>query len=156
MAAGHTIPCFWLEYSDPLVHDVYDDDRELIAEAVDLDEWKAEHEYRMAKPILVSHDGQRGTVEDFGPGAMLDFASHPGHGDAYGYMVGPDGRCLIVVLPPAGPALSHWYVDGKAKDGGRWSRTGDPTADPPTLSVTPSILTPDYHGFLTDGVLREV
>lgn len=155
MAAGDTVQCFWLEYSEPLVHDVFGDDRELLAEGVVLEEWKEGREWRSASPIMIARDGLRATLQTFGPGAMYDAAGHPGHGEVYreGDMIGPDGRCLMVALPPGGHA---WYVDGKATSGGRWQRTGDPTADPPTVSVTPSILTGDYHGFLTDGVLREV
>lgn len=63
---------------------------------------------------------------------------------------GPDGRCYACSCPPGGDR-GYWLIDGKAKDGGRWSRTGEA----PRLTVTPSILTPHYHGFLTDGFLVE-
>lgn len=77
---------------------------------------------------------------------------------------GVDGRKWICKTP-GGP----WMIDGPAKGGGGWSRTGEA----PNLSVTPSIhitverplavYTPGakgtrtetcYHGFLTEGVLR--
>jgi hypothetical protein len=152
MAVGDEIPCFWLTYADPLLHRVYDDDGNVLADEVDFDEWKEGREWRSASPIMVARDGRRGTLKDFGPGAMYDATTHPKQGDIYGDMIGPDGRCLMVFLPGKGHS---WYVDGTAKSGGKWERTGDPTSDPPTVTVTPSILTPDYHGFLTSGVLRE-
>lgn len=82
---------------------------------------------------------------DFGPGAMYEV----------GYMEWlkertPDGKVWAVVLPPAGQA-DYWVIDDKASSGGYWTRTGTP----PNLSVTPSILTPNYHGFLTNGVLTD-
>jgi hypothetical protein len=61
--------------------------------------------------------------------------------------VGPDGLSLMCRLPPEG---HDWMIDGSSKNGGRWSRTGVP----PKISVSPSILTDSYHGYLTDGVLR--
>jgi hypothetical protein len=46
----------------------------------------------------------------------------------------------------------EWAIDMPSIDGGKWSRTGTV----PKISVTPSILIPDkYHGFLTDGTLRD-
>lgn len=67
----------------------------------------------------------------------------------------PDGVSLCVQLPDGLP----WMVDGPASGAApdsHWERTGDPRAVPPTVSATPSILTPAYHGFLTGGVLRSV
>lgn len=64
--------------------------------------------------------------------------------------VGPDGMRLRVILPDGMP----WDVDREATNGGRWTRTGDPK-DPPSLSVSPSIKTPGYHGYLTSGVLTD-
>lgn len=59
---------------------------------------------------------------------------------------GPDGLSLVVALPGGG----EWNIDGPAKNDGRpWSRTGKP----PRITARPSILTPTYHGWLTDGVL---
>lgn len=58
---------------------------------------------------------------------------------------GPDGLCLIVRLPNG----HEWHIDGAASNGGGWTRTGVP----PKLTVTPSVLARDYHGFLTNGEL---
>jgi hypothetical protein len=55
-----------------------------------------------------------------------------------------------VVLPP-GEAYDIWTIDGLASSGGRWTRTGEA----PNFTVTPSILTPKYHGYLTAGVLTD-
>lgn len=56
---------------------------------------------------------------------------------------GPDGRSLMVKLPP-GAEHDWWLIDGPAGNGAGWARTGEP----PVLSVTPSISTPRYHSFL--------
>lgn len=64
---------------------------------------------------------------------------------------GPDGRSLSVCLPPNGGDNS-WCIDAPAtQGGGHWTRSGTP----PLITATPSILTPHYHGFLTDGRLVE-
>ncbi len=59
---------------------------------------------------------------------------------------GPDGRCLIVKTPGG-----DWIIDGPSNNGAGWQRRGTP----PLISVTPSILMPKYHGWLTDGFLVE-
>jgi len=64
--------------------------------------------------------------------------------------VGPDGQCWAVMLPPGGVS-DVWIIDGPSSSGGRWERTGTP----PAVTARPSILTPRYHGFLTEGVLSE-
>lgn len=74
----------------------------------------------------------------WGPGAMYDATEWSPKS-----WRGPDGRCWAIVLPPASVA-DYWLIDGEASSGGRWSRTGSP----PNVSVTPSIATPNYHGFL--------
>lgn len=60
---------------------------------------------------------------------------------------GSDGVALCVMLPDD----TVWDIDGPATGGGRWTRTGDP----PVVTVTPSIQSVGYHGFLTDGVLTD-
>lgn len=62
-------------------------------------------------------------------------------GIEYGY-VGPDGIALVAVCPNG----VHWEVDGPSSNGPGWTRTGSPRDG--TLSVTPSILTVSYHGWL--------
>lgn len=57
-----------------------------------------------------------------------------------------DGIVLIAICPNGSP----WVVDGKATGGGFWERTGDPRR-PETLTVSPSIVAGDYHGFLQGG-----
>ena len=63
------------------------------------------------------------------------------------HMAGPDGISLTMVLPDG----HHWTIDGPSTSGGGWTRTGTP----PMITVRPSILTPHYHGWLTDGVLSD-
>lgn len=65
--------------------------------------------------------------------------------------VGPDGIALVAICPNG----AAWNVDGPARDNGvaqpgGWSRTGDPRK-PETLTVSPSIIASDYHGFLQAG-----
>lgn len=108
---------------------------------------------------------ERVTQDGLPVGALYDAAWMPEKG--------PDGISLVVVCPPAG-AHNLWHADGPAyppdKSGPKWpawSRTGDPTSEPPTVTVSPSIEIgfsyrdgehvaggPHYyHGHLTDGVL---
>jgi hypothetical protein len=65
--------------------------------------------------------------------------------------VGPDGIALVAICPNG----AGWTVDGPAHDDGTfspggWSRSGDPR-NPSTLTVAPSIVAGDYHGFLQGG-----
>jgi hypothetical protein len=88
----------------------------------------------------------RPNQEDWGPGAMFDASAWNEHWAKRT----PDGICWGVVLPPGGRG-DIWIIDGKASSGGYWQRSGRP----PMLTVTPSILSSRYHGFLTDGVLSD-
>lgn len=106
------------------------------------------------EPIYRAADGREWPHESLPPGAMQDgFWLKP-------FAAGPDGIALVVVLPPEKPDSrgTWWHVDGPSRNNGvpgpGWTRTGDPH-DPPTLSVTPSILTAEYRGFLTAGVLSD-
>lgn len=81
-------------------------------------------------------------VPVWGPGAMFDAWWMGDHAK------GPDGLHLSVTLPPDG---HPWHIDGPSSSGGRWARSGTP----PLVSVTPSILTTRYHGFLGSGVLSD-
>lgn len=58
---------------------------------------------------------------------------------------GDDGHSVEVVLPDG----CLWLIDGPANNGPGWDRTGTW----PRFTARPSILTPGYHGYLTDGVL---
>jgi hypothetical protein len=53
-------------------------------------------------------------------------------------------KTVCVMLPPARGASDVWHIDWPARSGGRWERSGEL----PNLVVKPSILTPNYHGFL--------
>lgn len=111
----------------------------------DTDEWQVnvlEDWARTDTGEVVSRNGVRGLP----PGAMWDAWWWP---HRYRH---PDGISLCVQLPDG----LGWLVDGPPRDAppeAHWERTGDPRAVPPTVSATPSILTPGYHGFLTGGKL---
>ncbi len=88
-------------------------------------------------------DGKLYHSRNMPPGAMYD-ATWWGE-------KGPDGICLAVVLPPRG-GDSVWHPDSPSGNSKQpWTRTGTL----PKVTCRPSILTSDYHGFLTDGVLVE-
>lgn len=93
------------------------------------DQWQVfqGHLFRTATGDLV-------TTRHAPPGAMW-WNDWRGTGD-------PD---LFVMLPDG----SEWNIDGPSSGGGGWQRAGVP----PAITVTPSILTPRYHAFLTGGVL---
>jgi hypothetical protein len=82
------------------------------------------------------------TLRNCPPGAMWDADWYPEKGS--------DGKALCVALPPGGGDDS-WHIDGYAKGGGKWTRTGTV----PNVTANPSILTPRYHGWLRDGWLVE-
>ena len=81
--------------------------------------------------------GEEHSLRALPPGAMYDATWLP--------TKGADGRSLILQLPDGRP----WWIDGGSTNGGGWTRTGAGAA----VTARPSILTPGYHGFLTDGVL---
>lgn len=84
-------------------------------------------------------DRARWPMHDLPIGAMLDCWWVPWEGT--------DGVRLTVKLPPGG-RHDWWHVDGPAGNAPGvlpgWARAGSI----PTISVTPSIASPDYHGYL--------
>lgn len=56
-----------------------------------------------------------------------------------------DNLAISVVCPNG----AVWCIDDRASSGGFWTRTGRP----PKLTVQPSIVAGDYHGFLKSGIL---
>jgi hypothetical protein len=101
------------------------------------DEWQVFREV-----IYVRKDsGALMTLRDCPPGAMWDADWYPDKGG--------DGHSWCVCLPPGNG--DYWNIDGYAKGGGKWTRTGEA----PNLTASPSILTPRYHGFLRNGFLEE-
>lgn len=96
---------------------------------------------------------------DAPPGAMWDAWWY---GDSNFCSFPIDGVHLMVRCPDGadGSGTADWYVDGRAGNGDRhsrgWTRSGDPKADPPTITANPSIqITCDrgYHGWLQGGKL---
>lgn len=85
-------------------------------------------------------DGKLYTNREMPPGAMFDAT--------WWRKKGPDGIALCVVLPPNG-GDDNWIVESESSNGGGWTRTGTV----PLVTVSPSIMTSRYHGFLTGGFL---
>lgn len=85
-------------------------------------------------------------VQNLPPGALFHWAWDPWKEwrDRYG-----DGINLYAMCPNG----SYWGVDGSAWNDGKqttpeaWTRSGDPRR-PGTLTVSPSIIAGDYHGWL--------
>lgn len=105
----------------------------------DTDNWQ----HNVERLFKGAPDGKLYRLRDCPPGGMYDASWGP-------FDKGPDGVRLAVVLPPEG-GYDYWLVDGPSKGGGRWTRTGTI----PKVTARPSIMTPRYHGFLTDGFLVE-
>ena len=100
----------------------------------DGDEWQV-----LRERIFARDTGEEYTLPDAPPGAIWDATWFPEKG--------PDGLSLVMRLPNG---AGDWHIDGLCRDGtGSWSRTGTP----PVITARPSVLTPHYHGFLTDGQL---
>lgn len=102
------------------------------------DHWQVHQE-----PIYAAADGRRAWTSPAHerrptPGAMFDTFWRP-------ELRKEDGLAISVVCPNG----EVWCIDEQARSGGFWTRQGTP----PNLSVTPSIVAGDYHGFLTNGVL---
>lgn len=107
-------------------------------EFIEEDHWQARQE-----PIYAAEDGRRAwTSPAYGrkptPGAMFDTYWMPERRKE-------DGLCISVVCPDG----AVWCVDGPAGNGDGWTREGAP----PKITAQPSILTPDYHGYLQNGIL---
>jgi hypothetical protein len=100
-----------------------------------------DHWQLTAEQIYIARDGRQFTLREAPPGAMWFASWYPKT------WVGLDGKCLVVRLPD----MQDWIVDGPSADGGRWTR-GGPV---PTVTAFPSIRTPNYHGWLIAGSLRQ-
>ncbi len=105
----------------------------------DDDEWQL-----FCERVFVAPDGTEHVLHgQVAPGLMVDATwlhGVTGYGDR-----SPDGMVLMLYLPGGVP----WIIDGPASGGGHWERTGVP----PAITVLPSIASPGYHGWLTDGEL---
>lgn len=105
---------------------------------IDDDHWQVNQE-----PIYESKDGRTAWIlPSHGrrptPGAMFDTFWRP-------ELQKDDGWAISVVCPNS----AVWCIDSQATSGGFWTREGTP----PNLTVSPSIVAGDYHGFLQGGVL---
>lgn len=90
-----------------------------------------------------SDNGEELTLKETTVGMMWN--AHWLKGTFRDFKGGPDGMFLIMKLPDG----REWMIDGPSTNGPGWHREGTP----PNLTVTPSILSTGYHGFLTAGVL---
>jgi hypothetical protein len=93
-----------------------------------------------------SDTGAATTLREAAPGAIWDAWWMPDK-----YKNKADGLCLTCKLPNG----YDWMIDGgsqQSPEPGAWQRNGTP----PKLTVSPSILAADYHGWLRDGVLVSV
>ena len=105
------------------------------------DEWMI-YQRDLWTPVDPELREEMGELElaDAPPGAMWDAYWLPHESEK-------DGRCLVVQTPDGW----EWVIDGPATNGGGWERKGKP----PGITVSPSIGTPGYHGFLIDGEFTE-
>lgn len=87
------------------------------------------------------HLALKGDPRGAPPGAMWEAPWYLPFGS------GPDGKHYMLRLPDG----HDWQIDGPATNGGGWTRTGEP----PRITARPSIASPGYHGWLTDGVLSD-
>lgn len=119
----------------------------------DDDEWQVNQ-----KEIYESEGGKmyafRGYGDKSAAGALFDCWWLHGrktikNGKTYTY-VGQDNIALVGICPNG----FAWEIDGPSANGNGWTRTGDPR-EPKTLSVTPSIVAGDYHGYLTNGFFTD-
>jgi hypothetical protein len=103
--------------------------------------FRAADEWQVFVDWVYQSAGEELPLRDWGLGAMWDAPWFSGEGR----YVGPDGRCLVVRTPGG-----DWPIDLlSTESGGRWTRTGEP----PKVTVTPSIIIGNYHGWLRDGAL---
>lgn len=97
-------------------------------------------------------DGSEWPMQGLPAGAMFDCYWHHDH------WVGVDGISLMIVTPYSGNdnRAAMWIPDGMANNAPgvipAWQRVGDPR-NPPSLTITPSIQTGTYHGWLRAGKL---
>lgn len=104
------------------------------------------------KPDRLYHREDTGELvtDRSAPGGALRYATWLRHFGG-GHQPGPDGQFLQCKTPDG----MWWTIDGPASNAPRdqvgWTRTGVV----PDVTARPSIQTPGYHGYLTNGWLEE-
>jgi hypothetical protein len=93
--------------------------------------------------VYINDLGMEFSLRDAPPGAMW----HASWYDSIKSSRAPDGKNLVVVCPGG----YQWWIDGPASNGPGWTRTGEP----PLITCSPSIQTPNYHGWLQNGVFSD-
>lgn len=98
--------------------------------------------------------GEETTLLEASPGAMYyaDWMLYKGSEKPGDLFCGPDGHCLVLLVPGG-----QWMVDGPASNGPKgkpgWTRSGTP----PDVTASPSIGIGErceiYHGWLRNGIL---
>lgn len=106
----------------------------------DTDNWQLAKNRLYTRPDT----GAQLTLREIEPGMMFDAEWYLDADDPW---AGPDGRSLVARLPDG----TDWAMDAPSKSGGKWERSGEP----PRIAVRPSIASPGYHGWLTDGILSD-
>jgi hypothetical protein len=104
--------------------------------------------YHIGLTPIETESGEK--IDPAPPGAMWNahWFRECRHESGLYYDRNPDGIVLCVRTPGG-----DWIVDGPSfrdkKESGSWTRTGTI----PNVTVTPSILQPNYHGWLRNGQL---
>ena len=72
-----------------------------------------------------------------------------GHLSDYYHKYNAGRRTLLITLPPR----TLFCLDAKCYKSGKWYDGWIVTGEPPLITVSPSINTGSYHGFLRDGII---
>src|SRR6185503_3493428 len=139
-----------------------DDERLALARRRDADpEWMKAHKYGWATLAEITgpavmwfapwlHDPKNGddTADRVAALLRINKGEKPGYLSKFYWLSWSTIRAPIVVLCPNG---REWCVDAMSSNGDGWTVSGDP----PTITCTPSIAVPVYHGFLQNGVFTD-
>ena len=106
----------------------------------DGDTWQ----YR-AEEIYISEDGREMLLSDRTPGMMYFVTWRTARLSPHYESTWKEKRPPLQVVCPNG---KEWCVDAISSNGDGWVVTGEP----PSITCSPSIAVPGYHGFLQNGI----